>query len=177
MRTKLVASAGLITAALVIGGCGTAATTSNNAGGGNGSGANTSHSSNSSGAIELKTIDGNKVLTTSSGMTLYWFAPDTSTTSKCSASCVKFWPPLKGPATAGSGITGSLGTITRSDGSKQATYMGHPLYTYVGDTAPGQVKGNDLVLSGGKWYAMTVGGQMATFKKKSGSGNSGGYGY
>src|SRR5262252_4406604 len=44
------------------------------------------------------------------------------------------WPPVKAPATAGTGVTGKLGTIKRSDGSMQATYNGHPLYTYSGDT-------------------------------------------
>ena len=112
----------------------------------------------SSSALMTATINGTKVVTNSRGFTLYWFAPDTSTTSKCNGSCATYWPPVKGPATAGAGVTGTLGTITRSDGTKQATYDGHPLYTYVGDTAPGQAKGNALNLSGGLWYEMTVSG-------------------
>ena len=108
--------------------------------------------------LDVKTIGGQQVVTNSAGLTLYWFAPDTSTTSKCTGSCATYWPPVKGPATAGSGVTGTLGTITRSDGTTQATYDGHPLYTYVGDTAPGQAKGNGLNLSGGLWYEMTVSG-------------------
>ena len=94
--------------------------------------------------LAVRTIGGQQVLTNSAGLTLYWFAPDTSTTLKCTGSCATYWPPVKGPATAGSGVTGTLGTITRSDGTKQATYDGHPLYTYAGDTAPGQAKGNGL---------------------------------
>ena len=105
-----------------------------------------------------KTIGSQQVLTDSQGMTLYWFAIDTSSASKCSGSCATYWPPVKGPVTAGSGVTGTLGTITRSDGTMQATYDGHPLYTYVGDKAPGQAKGNGLNLSGGVWYEMTVSG-------------------
>ena len=112
----------------------------------------------SSSALMTATINGTKVVTNSRGFTLYWFAPDTSTTSKCNGSCATYWPPVKGPATAGAGVTGTLGTITRSDGTKQATYDGHPLYAYVGDTAPGQAKGNALNLSGGLWYEMTVSG-------------------
>ena len=112
----------------------------------------------SSSALMTATINGTKVVTNSRGFTLYWFAPDTSTTSKCNGSCATYWPPVKGPATAGAGVTGTLGTITRSDGTKQATYDGHPLYTYIGDTAPGQAKGNALNLSGGLWYEMTVSG-------------------
>ena len=116
----------------------------------------------SASALMTATINGTKVVTNSRGLTLYWFVPDTSTTSKCTGSCATYWPPVKGPATAGAGVTGTLGTITRSDGTKQATYDGHPLYTYVGDTAPGQAKGNALNLSGGLWYEMTVSGATPT---------------
>jgi predicted lipoprotein with Yx(FWY)xxD motif len=49
-------------------------------------------------------------------------------------------------------VTGTLGTITRPDGTTQATYDGHPLYTYIGDTGPGQASGNTIDLNGGKWY-------------------------
>ncbi len=49
------------------------------------------------------------------------------------------WPPVKGPVTA-TGVTGTFGTINRSDGSAQATFDGHPLYTFVGDTAPARQK-------------------------------------
>ena len=94
----------------------------------------------------------------SSGMTLYWFAIDTPTKSNCSGQCATYWPVVKGPLTAGSGVTGTLGTITRSDGTTQATYDGHPLYTYVGDKSPGQATGNGKNLSGGLWWEMTVSG-------------------
>jgi predicted lipoprotein with Yx(FWY)xxD motif len=67
------------------------------------------------------------------------------------------WPPLKGPVT-GSGIKGTFGTITRSDGSKQAKFNGHPLYTYKGDTKPGENSGNGLNIEGGVWHEMTASG-------------------
>jgi predicted lipoprotein with Yx(FWY)xxD motif len=130
--------------------------------------------------VTAKTIGGQQVLTDSQGMTLYWFAPDTSTKSNCNGSCATYWPPVKGPVTAGSGVTGTLGTITRSDGTMQASYAGHPLYTYAGDKAPGENKGNGLNVSGGLWYEMTVSGSTPA----AGSGASasptstgGGYGY
>jgi predicted lipoprotein with Yx(FWY)xxD motif len=142
------------------------------------SAASSAPAANSGGTtISVRTIGGQQVLTNAQGLTLYWFAPDTSTTSKCTGSCATYWPPVKGPATAGSGVTGTLGTITRSDGTTQATYDGHPLYTYAADTAPGQARGNGLNVSGGLWYEMTVSGATPAAKTSSSSSGSGGYGY
>ncbi len=124
-------------------------------------------------ALTVRSIGGQQVLTNSAGLTLYWFVPDTSTTSKCTGSCATYWPPVKGPATAGSGVTGTLATITRSDGTVQATYDGHPLYTYAGDTAPGQAKGNGLNASGGLWYEMTVSGATPAASASTGGGGGG----
>jgi predicted lipoprotein with Yx(FWY)xxD motif/nucleotide-binding universal stress UspA family protein len=107
-------------------------------------------------ALKTTTINGATVLTNAKGFTAYSFAPDTPAASKCNGSCAHFWPPVTGPATAGPGVTGKLGTIKRSDGSVQATYNGHPLYTYLGDTAPGQVKGNGLNAYGGIWHEVTA---------------------
>ena len=56
------------------------------------------------------------------------------------------------------GVIGKLGTIKRSGGETQVTYDRHPLYTYVGDSAPGQAKGNNINLNGGLWHEMTVSG-------------------
>ena len=95
------------------------------------------------------------MLTNAEGHTLYWFAPDTATRSACYGTCAAYWPPVRGPATAGPGVTGTLGTITRTGGPAQATYDGHPLYTYAGDTAAGQANGNKLNLNGGLWYEVT----------------------
>jgi predicted lipoprotein with Yx(FWY)xxD motif len=129
--------------------------------------------------LTARTIGSQQVLTNSAGLTLYWFVPDTSTTSKCTGSCATYWPPVKGPATAGSGVTGTLSTITRSDGTMQATYDGHPLYTYAADTAPGQAKGNGLNASGGLWYEMTVSGATpgAGAGASPSASKAGGYGY
>ena len=96
------------------------------------------------------------VLTNADGLTLYWFGPDTSTSSKCFGSCATYWPPVFGSPAAGPGVTGKLGTIKRPGGGLQATYNGHPLYTYIGDSAPGQANGNDLDLNGGFWYDIRV---------------------
>jgi predicted lipoprotein with Yx(FWY)xxD motif len=123
------------------------------------------------------------VLTNAAGKTLYWFAIDTSTTSKCTGTCTTYWPPVLGKPTAAAGtsLPHGFGTITRSGGKTQATYDGHPLYTYVSDTAPGQIGGNGLNLSGGLWWAMTPSGaklgSTSTGSTSSSSSSGGGYGY
>jgi predicted lipoprotein with Yx(FWY)xxD motif len=110
--------------------------------------------------LKTATIGGVKVLTSAQGFTLYWFAPDTPARSACYGTCAGYWPPVTvtGTPSAGPGVTGRLGTIKRSDGTTQVTYNGHPLYTYVGDTAPGQAFGNNLNLNGGLWHEVTASG-------------------
>jgi predicted lipoprotein with Yx(FWY)xxD motif len=125
--------------------------------------------------LKTTTIGGTQVLTNSAGLTLYWFAPDTSTTSKCTGSCATYWPPVKGPATEGSGVTGTVGVITRPDGTMQATYNGHPLYTYAADGGPGQNKGDGLNVSGGVWHEVTLSG--AAPANSASPSSHGGYGY
>jgi predicted lipoprotein with Yx(FWY)xxD motif len=109
-------------------------------------------------ALKTTTIKGVAVVTNAKGFTLYWFAPDTPTKSVCNGSCAAYWPPVLGAQKAGPGVTGTLGTIKRADGSTQATYDGHPLYTYIGDSGPGQANGNNINLNGGFWYEVKVSG-------------------
>jgi len=134
------------------------------------------------GSVTIKTgstKDGT-VLTTASGQTLYWFAIDTPQASKCNGACTQFWPPVIGHPVAASGtsLPMSFGTIKRSDGKTQATYDGHPLYTYSGDSAPGQINGNAVNIEGGLWWGMTPNGAKPS-KGASGSSksSSGGGGY
>ena len=103
-------------------------------------------------ALKTATIGGTTVLTNARGFTLYSFAPDTPASSKCYGSCAAYWPPVTGPTAAGPGLPGKVATITRTDGARQLTYNGHPLYTYIGDTAPGQARGDNLNLNGGLWH-------------------------
>jgi predicted lipoprotein with Yx(FWY)xxD motif len=103
-------------------------------------------------SLKTTTIGGITVLTNAKGFTLYSFAPDTPASSKCYGSCAVYWPPVTGTTAAGLGLPGKVTTITRTDGSHQLTYNGHPLYTYIGDTAPGQANGNNLNLNGGLWH-------------------------
>lgn len=106
--------------------------------------------------LKTRTINGTTVLTNAKGFTLYSFVPDTPTTSKCYGTCAVYWPPATGTSAAGAGIPGTVATIKRTDGSEQLTYNGHPLYTYIGDTAPGQANGNNINLNGGLWLEIRV---------------------
>jgi len=112
----------------------------------------------SSQTLDAKSVDGAKLLTNSQGFTLYTFAPDKTNKSVCYGDCASYWPPVPGNMSAGPGVTGKIGTIKRTDGSTQATYDGRPLYTYIGDKAPGQAGGNNINLNGGLWEDVPVTG-------------------
>ena len=179
MRKKIIwAPFGLVAVALIAAACSSSPSTPKSSGSSSAAGASAAASapaSSSGTALKTATIGGATVLTNAKGFTLYSFAPDTATKSNCNGTCASFWPPVKGPATAGSGVTGTLTTITRSDGSMQAAYDGHPLYTYVGDTAPGQAKGNGLNLSGGVWHVVPASGGAAAAQSPSSGSGGGGY--
>ena len=169
MRNTWLAVLGVVIAALIVAGCGSSKTASKAAGTASPAAPHSpvrsatmraSPAASAFAASTLKTakVKGVTVLTDAKGFTVYSFAPDTATTSKCIGSCATFWPPVKAPAAAGTGVTGSIGMITRSDGTKQATYHGRPLYTYAGDHAPGEAAGNGLNVNGGLWRAVEVSG-------------------
>jgi predicted lipoprotein with Yx(FWY)xxD motif len=107
--------------------------------------------------IKTRSTSKGTVLTDARGHTLYWFAKDTATHSKCNGSCAGYWPPVTGTVAAASGasLPHGFGTIKRANGQSQLTYDGHPLYTYAGDTAAGQLNGNRIKASGGYWWAVT----------------------
>jgi predicted lipoprotein with Yx(FWY)xxD motif len=128
-------------------------------------------------SVAIKTMSTSKgtVLANPDGLTLYWFAKDTKTQSKCNGSCATYWPPVLGTAVAAAGrLPHGFGTIKRAGGQTQATYDGHPLYTYMGDTAAGHVNGNGLSASGGLWWAITPSGTKLRPRKASKSSGSGG---
>lgn len=103
-------------------------------------------------------------LVNATGFTLYYFEPDIvgNTTSppvsKCTQSCTTLWPPFYASTiSVPPGLnSSSFSSFTRSDGTMQSTYMGHPLYTYLEDTAPGQTKGQGVNEYGGLWYVVSV---------------------
>ena len=172
----LLAVLAVAAASAILAACSSSGTSSSSgSGSGSGSTGTSSPAAATTGNLKTTTIGGATVLTNAKGFTLYSFAPDTSTKSNCNGTCAQFWPPVKGPATA-SGVTGTFGTIKRSDGSVQATFDGHPLYTFVGDTAPGQAKGNGLNAAGGLWHEAVTSGTAQAGSSTSGSGG-GGNGY
>ena len=141
------------------------------------SGASTPSASTSAAAAAsgLKTakVGGVTVLTNAQGFTLYSFAPDTATKSACNGACATSWPPVAAPANTAV-VKAPFATITRSGGSTQLTFRGHPLYTFVGDSSPGQAKGNGVNAFGGLWHEAPASGTAPAGTSPSGGG---GYGY
>ena len=168
----LLAVLAVAAASAILAACSSSGTSSTS---GSGSTGTSSPAAATTGNLKTTTIGGATVLTNAKGFTLYSFAPDTPTKSNCNGTCAQNWPPVTGPATA-SGVTGTFGTIKRADGSIQASFDGHPLYTFVGDTAPGQAKGNGLNAAGGVWHEITTSGTAAPAPAGT-SSSSGGYGY
>ncbi len=87
------------------------------------------------------------VLDDAKGLTLYYLPTDTSTKTTCTGGCAQVWPPLlatNGTPNASPGVTGTFGTFERPDGGRQVTFNGMPLYTFTGDSAPGQVNGQGI---------------------------------
>src|SRR5713226_3718909 len=95
------------------------------------------------------------VLTDAQGKTLYYFTADSATQSACSGSCAQMWPPQlftgSGVPTSSTTLAGKLSAQTDANGS-QVEYNGHPLYTFSGDTGPGQTTGEGF---GGIWHVVT----------------------
>ncbi|MFF3886315.1 hypothetical protein [Streptomyces sp. NPDC001914] len=132
-------------------------------------------STSSSPTVSTKSGPLGKILVNSKGHTLYLFQADKTDKSTCDGDCAKAWPPLKahGKPTAGGGVNSKLlSTITRSDGSKQVTYKGHPLYTFIDDTKAGQTNGQGSDAFGAKWYVLGTDGKAIT---KTSSSSPGGY--
>lgn len=94
-------------------------------------------------------------------MTVYLFEADKGASSACSSACASAWPPVTtsgAPVTAGAAMSSDLGTITRSDGTKQVTYKGHPLYYFVKDKDSGDAYGQGVDAFGAAWYVLAPSG-------------------
>ena len=88
-----------------------------------------------------------KIYTDQKGMTLYTFDKDEKNKSNCNGDCAKNWPPFMAPADAKAEDEWTV--VERADGTKMWAYDGHPLYTFVEDKAPGDIKGDG---KGGVWH-------------------------
>jgi predicted lipoprotein with Yx(FWY)xxD motif len=162
---------GLAAAAVVLAACGSNSTPPTSS--------STTNPPASAASVAIKTLSTSKgtVLVTAGGLTLYWFANDKPSQSNCNGSCASYWKPLLGTAAsaAGTSLPHGFGTVKRADGQMQITYDGHPLYTYTGDAASGQINGNGIDASGGMWWAITRTGSelgASTASSTSGSGSS-----
>ncbi|HTY95707.1 MAG TPA: hypothetical protein VMB91_01615 [Solirubrobacteraceae bacterium] len=92
-------------------------------------------------------------------LTVYMFEADKGGSSACSGACAAAWPPVTGQPQAGTGVSASeLGQITRSDGTKQVTYNGHPLYLFVEDRSPADTNGQGVNAFGAKWFVLSPSG-------------------
>jgi predicted lipoprotein with Yx(FWY)xxD motif len=156
----------LVVLAIAVTGCGDGGS----AGGGYGGGSSTTSSDETSTASDgtggivsaAQVGDLGTILVTSEGLTLYDFHKDEEGTSACYGACAGAWPPLLtegNPQAQGAAERSMLGTTKRKDGTVQVTYNGWPLYTYVGDKAPGEANGNDIDQFGAEWYALQPNGQ------------------
>ncbi|MFJ9030650.1 hypothetical protein ACIRQP_19410 [Streptomyces sp. NPDC102274] len=127
------------------------------------------------GKVSVATGSFGKILVNGKGHTLYLFEADKAKKSTCSGDCLVDWPPalVTGTPQAGTGVKANLlTTTTRDDGTKQAMYNGHPLYTFREDTKPGDTKGQDLTEFGAKWFVVSPDGKAITTPPQSASPTS-----
>jgi predicted lipoprotein with Yx(FWY)xxD motif len=115
-------------------------------------------------AITVRRSRFGRVLFDRSGHALYLFTRERTTRPRCYGACAEAWPPfvVERKPSAGAGARGSLiGTTRRRDGTRQATYRGHPLYYYVDDRRPGQILCHDVFEFGGRWLVVRPNGKAA----------------
>jgi predicted lipoprotein with Yx(FWY)xxD motif len=146
---------------LALAACGTGAT---NAGGGA-----TGSSQSGPATVSVRGSSLGQILVDVNGKTLYLFEADTGTQSTCSGACAQAWPPLTttgAPKVTGAASPSLLGTTMRSDGTTQVTYHGHPLYSFISDTKPGDTTGEGSTAFGAGWDVLSPTGDKI---EKSGS--------
>jgi len=169
-RTAKFGVAALAISAVVLAGCGSSSSSSASSGATAAAAGTTAASSTTSAApaaaaVTIGTTTGKDgtYLTGSDGRVVYLWVADSGGKSACSGACAHAWPPVEGTPSAGSGVTSAdLGTITRSDGSKQVTYKGHPLYYFIADKSAGDTKGQGSNSFGAKWWLVAPSGSAIT---------------
>ncbi len=169
-RSRLAGLALMVGVALLVAACGGSSSTSS---------ASAPAANTSGGGIAISTANGadGRYLIGASGRAVYLWDADTGDMSTCSGACATAWPPVitkSAPTASGGAQASDLGTTTRSDGLKQVTYKGHPLYYYVGDTRSGQVTGQGSNNFGAKWWLVNNSGSAITSGLSASAGSSGG---
>jgi len=144
------------------------------------SSATSSGSTANGAAVAVAKTSLGQVVTDTSGMTLYVFDKDTAGSGKstCSGACATAWPPAtttNATPKAPSGLSGSLTTIKRDDGSLELTLDGRPLYRYAGDSAAGQTNGDGINGFGGLWHAAKASGAASAASPTAAASGGGGY--
>ncbi len=187
-KLRVAGIAALATAAVVVAGCGSTSSSSSSSASTPAPAASASSSTSSATTttaaaaltgVTIKTAKGSggTYLAGPNGHALYLWVADMGDKSSCSGSCAKAWPPLvtKGKPAAGTGVDASdLGTTTRSDGTEQVTYKGHPLYYFIADTSAGSTKGQGTDGFGAKWWLVAPSGTAITARASTTSASSGG---
>lgn len=181
MRSLFALAAVASTVALFAAGCGSSSSTSTNSGAKSTSAASNSAYGETQSTSTAASTTGSTATSASAGvlivskhshdgtilaagpkrLTVYLFEGDHGSTSACTGTCAQVWPPVTtaAAATAGGGaITADLGTITRSDDTKQVTYKGHPLYFYATDKDDGDAYGQGVHGFGADWYVLKPSG-------------------
>ena len=150
-----------LASALVIADCGSSGSSSTSTGSAPAATSATS-SARPPSVVATKTTSLGTFLVDANGRALYLWDADHGSMSTCSGACAQAWPPLTtaGTPKAGAKVKASLlGTTTRSNGSREVTYAGHPLYYYAGDSAVGQTSGQGSNSFGSPWWVVSPAGK------------------
>ena len=171
---RLAIGGGAVLMAVVAAGCGSSS--SSDATGGSAS----TTPVPSGGSLNVADTSLGRVVVDSEGFTVYMLTADSPGRSTCSSDCLSTWPPVAGPSLgtpSPPNITAAVDEAETTTGSAMLTVGGWPVYTYVEDTAPGDVTGEGTTSFGGTWYAIGPNGQPVTgatgSSSPSPSGNSG----
>lgn len=175
-RNRIGSAAAVLGASLLVAACGSSSSSSSAP-----AASTTPASSGQSGTavgLSITTAKGadGTYLVGPAGRPIYLWVADSGGKSACSGTCAKVWPPViaKSTPSAAGGVTASnLGTITRSDGAKQVTYMGHPLYYFIEDKN-GNIKGQGSNSFGAKWWLVAPSGSAITATGSAAAASSGG---
>ena len=178
-KIRSVSAVALIGVALLVAACGSSASTSSSSASAppatSSASATISPASAKGASVGTAAGSGGTYLTGASGRAVYLWEADSGGRSSCSGACATTWPPLttSGTPIAGHGVkAGELGTTTRSDGTKQVTYQGHPLYYFAADTSAGTTRGQGSDSFGAKWWLVAPAGTAITAGSSSGGASS-----